>query len=118
MNILEFLKDNIVVLDGGMGTLLQSAGLAAGERPERWNISHPEVTKFTAITSNGLMNVLKRTSIAKIFIATLKYKTKKGREIPTFFLVYLFNIRIFKVCFIRFLCSCNCIYNIEHISYK
>ncbi len=43
MNILEFLKDNIVVLDGGMGTLLQSAGLVAGEHPERWNITHPEV---------------------------------------------------------------------------
>ena len=43
MNISEFLKDNIVVLDGGMGTLLQSAGLAAGERPELWNITHPEV---------------------------------------------------------------------------
>ena len=43
MNISEFLKDNIVVLDGGMGTLLQSAGLAAGERPELWNLTHPEV---------------------------------------------------------------------------
>ena len=26
-----------------MGSLLQAAGLAAGELPERWNISHPEV---------------------------------------------------------------------------
>ena len=30
-----------------MGTLLQSAGLAAGEHPERWNLSHPDV--ITAI---------------------------------------------------------------------
>ncbi len=45
MNILEFLKDNIVMLDGGMGTLLQNAGLKAGERPERWNITHPEVVQ-------------------------------------------------------------------------
>ena len=43
MNILDFLKDNIVILDGGMGTLLQSAGLKAGESPETWNITHPEV---------------------------------------------------------------------------
>ncbi len=43
MNVLEFLKDNIVILDGGMGTLLQGAGLAAGERPEIWNLAHPEV---------------------------------------------------------------------------
>ena len=45
MNVLEFLKDNIVVLDGGMGTLLQNAGLKAGERPETWNITHPEVIR-------------------------------------------------------------------------
>jgi len=43
MDVLEFLKEKIVVLDGGMGTLLQSAGLAAGERPEVWNITHPDV---------------------------------------------------------------------------
>ena len=43
MNIIDFLKNNIVFLDGGMGTLLQGRGLAAGELPERWNIEHPEV---------------------------------------------------------------------------
>ena len=43
MNILDFLKNNILYLDGGMGTLLQSEGLKAGELPENWNISHPEV---------------------------------------------------------------------------
>ena len=34
MNFREFLKNNNVILDGGMGTLLQGAGLAAGELPE------------------------------------------------------------------------------------
>jgi len=43
MNIIDFLKNNIIFLDGGMGTLLQGRGLAAGELPERWNIEHPEV---------------------------------------------------------------------------
>ena len=43
MNIIDFLKNNIVFLDGGMGTLLQARGLAAGELPERWNLEHPEV---------------------------------------------------------------------------
>jgi len=43
MNFKEFLRNNIVYLDGGMGTLLQENGLKAGEYPERWNISHPEV---------------------------------------------------------------------------
>ena len=43
MNILDYLKNNVLILDGGMGTLLQANGLEAGELPERWNISHPEV---------------------------------------------------------------------------
>ena len=43
MNFREFLKNNNVYLDGGMGTLLQKRGLSLGELPERWNISHPDV---------------------------------------------------------------------------
>jgi len=43
MKITEYLKDHIVYLDGGMGTLLQAKGLLPGELPERWNLSHPEV---------------------------------------------------------------------------
>ena len=43
MNLKEYLKDNIIFLDGGMGTLLQSKGLMPGEFPEKWNISHPEI---------------------------------------------------------------------------
>lgn len=45
MNIRDFIKNNIVYLDGGMGTLLQKSGLQPGELPERWNISHPEVIR-------------------------------------------------------------------------
>ena len=47
MTFREFLKENIVILDGGMGTLLQAQGLGAGEAPEGWNLTHPEV--ITAI---------------------------------------------------------------------
>ncbi|MBQ9785527.1 MAG: homocysteine S-methyltransferase family protein [Clostridia bacterium] len=47
MKITEFLKEHIVYLDGGMGTLLQARGLSAGELPERWNLSHPD--EITAI---------------------------------------------------------------------
>ena len=43
MNILDFAKNHLLYLDGGMGTLLQSQGLLPGELPERWNLSHPEV---------------------------------------------------------------------------
>ena len=43
MKVTDFLKENILILDGGMGTLLQERGLAIGELPERWSISHPEL---------------------------------------------------------------------------
>ena len=43
MNFREFLKDNYVYLDGGMGSLLQKRGMQPGELPERWNISHADV---------------------------------------------------------------------------
>ena len=43
MDILTYLKNNIVYLDGGTGTLLQAAGLKPGEFPETWNIIHPEI---------------------------------------------------------------------------
>ena len=42
MKFREYLKNNIVYLDGGMGTLLQAKGLKPGEHPEHWNLSHPE----------------------------------------------------------------------------
>ena len=43
MKITTFLKNNIVYLDGGMGSLLQASGLKAGEFPERWNITNKSV---------------------------------------------------------------------------
>ena len=43
MNFRDYLKNHVVYLDGGMGTLLQARGLRAGEQPERWNLLHPEV---------------------------------------------------------------------------
>ena len=42
MDFLTYLQDNLVYLDGGMGTLLQARGLSAGESPEEWNLSHAE----------------------------------------------------------------------------
>ena len=42
MTILERLKAGRLYFDGGMGTLLQKAGLPSGELPETWNLSHPE----------------------------------------------------------------------------
>ena len=45
MNFREFLKNEIVILDGGMGTLLQARGLMPGELPERWNINHSDIVR-------------------------------------------------------------------------
>ncbi len=47
MNFKSYLENNLVILDGGMGTLLQKAGLAPGELPERWNLTHAD--EVTAI---------------------------------------------------------------------
>ena len=43
MNFKEFLKNNIVFLDGGMGTLLQKKGVLGTGYPELLNITHPEI---------------------------------------------------------------------------
>lgn len=43
MKFTDFLKDNIVCFDGGTGTFLQQKGLAPGEKPERWNVTHADI---------------------------------------------------------------------------
>ena len=42
MNIRQALQNGFLIYDGGMGSMLQAAGLPAGELPEKWNLSHPE----------------------------------------------------------------------------
>lgn len=42
MTVLEKIRSGITYCDGGAGTLLQSWGLKAGEKPESWNITKPE----------------------------------------------------------------------------
>ena len=47
MDFREKLKNSKIVLDGGMGTLLQEMGLRPGEAPEIWNITNPDkITKI------------------------------------------------------------------------
>ncbi len=43
MTFLQYLKENKIYLDGGMGTILQEKGLKPGEHPELWNISHADI---------------------------------------------------------------------------
>lgn len=42
MPFLEDLQNQIMFFDGAMGTMLQQAGLQAGEKPEEWNFTRPE----------------------------------------------------------------------------
>ena len=42
MSLRELIREKRIILDGGMGTLLLSKGLKAGELPERWNITHSD----------------------------------------------------------------------------
>lgn len=37
--------DNRIILDGGMGTMLQAAGLGLGERPDLFGLKHPDVVE-------------------------------------------------------------------------
>ncbi len=45
MNLKTYMKEHLLYLDGGLGTLLQQKGLAPGEHPERWSVSHPAVLR-------------------------------------------------------------------------
>ncbi len=42
MKITEQIKNKRLIFDGGMGTLLQAAGLPAGQAPEKWNITNSD----------------------------------------------------------------------------
>lgn len=79
MTFLEFLKDNIVYLDGGMGTLLQQYGLSAGEHPEKWNITHPGIiTKIHKSYFDAGSNVICTNTFGA---NTLKFSPKELSEI-------------------------------------
>ncbi len=45
MSVTEYLQRNILLMDGGTGTLLQAAGLPLGELPERWNLIRPKAVE-------------------------------------------------------------------------
>ena len=45
MKLRERLGKEWLFFDGGTGTLLQAQGLAGGEKPETWNLLHPEIIR-------------------------------------------------------------------------
>lgn len=43
MGLKEYIKDNILIFDGAMGTMLQKKGLKLGENPEILNLNEPSI---------------------------------------------------------------------------
>jgi len=39
------MQDNLLLLDGGMGSLLYARGMSRTERSEQWALTHPEIVK-------------------------------------------------------------------------
>ena len=42
IDLRDVLGKKMIVFDGGMGTMLQAAGLPAGAQGETWNLDEPE----------------------------------------------------------------------------
>ncbi len=79
MTIKQLIQTKNILLDGGMGTLLQAKGLAAGEYPERWNLKHPEIIQdiHKAYFDAGSNMICTNTFGAN----TLKFSKSELREI-------------------------------------
>jgi len=79
MKFIDFLKSNTVMLDGGMGTLLQAKGLLPRELPERWNITHPgEVREIHKAYFEAGSNVVSTNTFGA---NCLKFSESELREI-------------------------------------
>ena len=63
VEIRELIKDNILVFDGAMGTMLQKNGLKLGENPEVLNIREREIIKkiHKEYIDNGAMVISTNT---------------------------------------------------------
>lgn len=79
MTVLEYMKDHLLFLDGGMGSLLQNKGIKPGEHPERWSISHPDVIEQIHLDYfNAGCNVVNTNSFGA---NTLKFDAKECDQI-------------------------------------
>lgn len=79
MDFKNFLQNNVVILDGSMGTLLQSRGLKAGEKPETWNITNPDVIEEVHLSYfNAGSNVVSTNTFGA---NTLKYGKSELEDI-------------------------------------
>ena len=76
MSLPELLKKGLVLLDGGMGTMLCEKGLRPGEPTERWNLTHPEEV---AAVHRAYMDAGSSVVTANTFgVNTLHYKPEEA----------------------------------------
>lgn len=95
MKILDYMNENILYLDGGMGTMLQEAGIKPGELPEMWNLTHADVIvdiqkRYFDAGSNvvntntfGANGLKFDQSLLEEIIAAAISNAKKARELST-----------------------------------
>ena len=78
MKITEQIKNKRLFFDGGMGTMLQRAGLGAGDVPEKWNISHPEeITRVHRAYLDAGCDILTSNTFG---VNTLKYSADEVEQ--------------------------------------
>ncbi len=78
-NLLEYMKTHPILLDGGMGTLLQQKGLQPGEKPETWNLKHPDI--ITKIHEAYLLSGSNVISTNTFGANCLHYSSEELKEI-------------------------------------
>lgn len=77
MKITDKIKEKRLIFDGGMGTMLQAAGLAPGEAPERWSITHKkEICGVHRAYIDAGCDILTSNTFG---VNTLKYSTEDVR---------------------------------------
>ena len=79
MNIKDLIQKQVIFLDGGMGTMLQKAGLDPGDPPERFNTLNPGAVKeiHKAYLKAGSNIILTNTFGAN----TLNYSREEAEEL-------------------------------------
>ena len=78
------LNDRITILDGAMGTMLQSAGLPLGKYPEALNLTHPEaVTAIHQAYAQAGANILYANTFGAVSYTHLYFLQWERQTVPT-----------------------------------
>ena len=75
-----FTQPNTILLDGGMGTMLQAAGLKLGARPEELNLTDPALIEGIHAQYLSLIHISEPTRRTPISYAVFCLKKKKKHE--------------------------------------